>query len=425
MRLPRSLSQSLSVRAVHFLTIGAAIALASMAPVSAGAASPQLGCAPSSLSFGNVAVGHTETLLATVTNVGQTTVTVSAIKANSSQFAPSSLSLPLVLLAGQSVSLSVNFTPAAEGWTSGTVKFSSDGSNDALSFAVAGTGVGSDSVTASPSTLSFGQVGIGTKTTLPVVVKNDRSWNVTLSGLQTTGSGFSISGPKLPFTLGAGRSVTLNVTYAPQSTEMTGGSLLISGPTVTVPLTGKGTAAGQLTIAPAPLNFGDVDVGTAGTKPITMSATGASVTVSSAASSNSQFVLDGATFPLTIDAGHSQSFNVSFTPKASGTSSGSLSFVSNASNSTTRESLTGTGTATKYSVNLMWNSSADAAGYNVYRSTAAKGTFSRVNSTVDPNTAYTDATVVSGQTYYYEATSVSSGGEESARSTPPLEVSVP
>jgi fibronectin type 3 domain-containing protein len=65
------------------------------------------------------------------------------------------------------------------------------------------------------------------------------------------------------------------------------------------------------------------------------------------------------------------------------------------------------------------------AGYNVYRSTSANGTYSRINSSLDPNAAFTDGTVASGQTYYYAATSVTSSGMESARSTPPVEATVP
>ena len=180
-----------------------------------------------------------------------------------------------------------------------------------------------------------------------------------------------------------------------------------------------------MTVAPAPLNFGDVPVGTTQTLPITMSAVGASVTVSSAGSSSSQFVLSGASFPFTIAAGQSVSFNVAFTPQSSGTISGSLSFASSASSSGTLESLTGIGTATQYSVNLSWNPSSDVMGYNVYRSTAANGKYSKINSSVNPNTAYTDSTVVSGQTYYYAATSVNSSGQESSLSTPPVGAAVP
>jgi hypothetical protein len=310
-----------------------AILLLGMVPVGASAATSQLACTPTNLRFGAIVVGQTETLLVTVTNNGQTSVTVSRITVDNSAFTTSSLSLPLVLLAGQSIDLNVSFTPTAMGWTGDTIKFSSNASNATLYLEVGGTGVSSESVTASPSIVSFGQVAIGTISTVPVVLTNARSWKVTLSALQTTGGGFSMSGPTFPLTLGAGQSVTLNVAFAPQSAGTTGGRLFVSGPALAIPLTGTGTATGQLIIAPAPLNFGNVPVGTTGTQQITLSAAGASVTVSSAAISNSQFALNGASFPLTIGASQGVSFNVAFTPQSSGTVSGSLSFVSNASNS--------------------------------------------------------------------------------------------
>ncbi|MGA8439391.1 MAG: hypothetical protein WB714_14270 [Candidatus Sulfotelmatobacter sp.] len=142
------------------------------------------------------------------------------------------------------------------------------------------------------------------------------------------------------------------------------------------------------------------------------------------ASSSSQFVLDG-TLLLTVTPGRSVSLNVAFTPQSSGTLSGSLSFASNASNSGTPESLTGVGTATQYSVSLSWNLSSDVIGYNVYRSTAANGKYSKINSTLNPNTTYTDSTVVSGHTYYYAATSANTSGQESSLSTPPVAPAVP
>ncbi|MFZ0760989.1 MAG: choice-of-anchor D domain-containing protein [Candidatus Sulfotelmatobacter sp.] len=426
MRLPQSIHQSLLVHTVHFLTTGIAIALLGMVPVSARAATAQLACTPTSLRFGTIVVGQTQTMLVTLTNKESTSVTISGVGASDSEFTPAPLTLPLVLAAGQSVDLSVSFTPTATGWMGGTINVSSNATNATLAVAVAGTGVNSVAVTASPSTVSFGQVAVGTSATLPVVITNDRSWNVTVSALHTKTSEFSISEVSLPLTLDAGQSLTLNVTFAPKSAAEVGDSLFVSGPMLAIPLTGTGTITGQLIIAPAPLSFGDVAVGTTQTEPITMSATGASVTVSSASGSSSQFVLGGASFPLTIPAGQSVGLNVAFTPQSSGTISGALSFASNASNSQAVESLTGIGTLTQYSVNLSWSASTSAvAGYNVYRSTSASGAYSKINPTLDANTAYTDSTVASGQTYYYAATSVTSAGDESGLSTPPVQAIVP
>jgi len=433
MRLPQSIFKSLSihslsVRPARFLTVGMAIALLGMMPVQqAGAAVQQLASSSTGIRFGDIVVGQTETLVVTLNNSGQSSVTISGITVSNPSFAITNAGLPLVVPAGQSVELNLSFTPSALGWTSTVVQFSSNALNPLFQVEAAGTGVSSEAISASPAIVSFGSIATGASSSVPIVLTNDRSWKVTLLGVSTTGSGFSISQAGFPMTLGKGQSVTVSATFTPQSVGATAGVLYISGPALAIPLAGTGTSSspGQLTIAPAPLNFGNVPQGTTDTMPITLSASGASVTVSSASSSSSQFVLSGATLPFTINAGQSVAFNVAFTPQNSGGVSGSLSFGSNASNSQATESLSGTGTAVPFSVNLFWNSSSDAVGYNVYRSTAVNGTYSKINPALNSNTAYTDGTVASGQTYYYEATSVASSGQESARSTPAVQAVIP
>ena len=326
MRLPQSILRYFSAQTVNFLTIGVAITLLGMLPVTAAAATRQLACLPTSLDFGAVVIGQTQTLLVGVTNQGETSVTVSAIAAGNGAFTTSSLTLPLVLSAGQSVDVSVNFTPTATGWTYGIISFSSTASNTTLALAVSGAGTRSEFGASSPSSVSFGQVAIGASSTVPVVLANPRSSSITISKLGTagtTGSGFSVNGPALPLTLQPGQSVTVNVSFAPQVAGPDGGSLFAYGLGLAVPLSGTGVAAAQ------------------------------------------------------------------------------------------------------YSVNLLWNSSSGATGYNVYRSTTASGTYSRLNSALDANTAYTDSTVVPGQTYYYSATSVNSNGVESALATPPVQAVIP
>ena len=425
MRLPRSISQPFSIRVISLVTI---TLLAIMLPVYAGAKTQQLTCTPSHLRFGGVPVGQTETQIVVLTNSGTTSVTLSASNITGSEFSVSNLSLPLTLEAGQSTSVNLTFSPTTTGYIPGnSITFTSNASNPQLLLQLAGTGSTSAGITASPSSLSFGQVAVGSSSTLPVVLTNTRTWKLTLTALQLSGAGFSVSGATLPITLSTGQSITLNLTFAPLSAITSSGSVFVTGPALNVPLngTGTGTTAGQLTITPSLVNFGNVPVGTTETQPITMSATGSSVTVSADASSSSQFVLNGASLPFTIPAGQGVSFNVAFTPQSSGTTSGSLSFTSNASKSQTVESLTGDGTIQSYSVNLYWNASTDVSGYNVYRSTSSNGTYAKINSALDPSTAYTDSGVTAGATYYYEATAVNSTGQESGLSTPPVVAVIP
>jgi fibronectin type 3 domain-containing protein len=67
-----------------------------------------------------------------------------------------------------------------------------------------------------------------------------------------------------------------------------------------------------------------------------------------------------------------------------------------------------------HSVALSWNSSTSSvAGYNIYRGTQPTGAFTKLNSLIDTATLYTDINVVSGNKYYYAATSDDSNGVES------------
>jgi hypothetical protein len=389
-----------------------------------GNGNQQLAFSPSTLRFGAVEIGQSETQLVTVTNNGTTSVTITQI-ASGNGFSTSNLSMPIILAAGQSFDLNITFTPTSQGWVGENIRLSNSAASNPLSLSVAGTGTNSVALTASPSSLNFNQTSIGSKTTLPVVITNARTWSVTVNSIQSSNGEFSTGSETLPITLSPGQSFTVDVTFSPQTSGTVGGAISVS-PSLDIPLTGSGSsAAGVLALVPAPLNFGDVAVGATATQTITLSATGASVTVNSASSGSSQFVLDGANFPFTIPAGQSQSFNVAFTPQKSGELSSSLTFSSNASNSSDVETVSGTGTVTTYSVSLSWNPSSDVTGYNVYRSTSSSGSYTKINSSLDPVTAYTDGSVTAGQTYYYAATSVNSAGEESSRSTPPVEAAIP
>jgi hypothetical protein len=421
MRLPPPISQPVPVRLINLITKFTIISLLGVLPMHAAAASEQLTCSSTALHFGTIGVGETETLLVNLTNNGATSVTLSEINLSNAEFNASIASLPTVLASGQSVSVSIVFTPTTTGWTSGTVAFVSNASNPTLKLVVNGTGDITPPITAAPSSLSFGAQTVGSTSTLPLVLTNTRKWAVSLAGLQTRGATFSITGPALPLSLAAGQSVTFNVSFAPQSIATDGGSIFVQGPALSVPLIGTGAAAvvGQLTIAPSTLNFGNVTVGNTSNQTLNLSASGAAVTISSSASSSGQFSLAGTSFPITIAAGQSVSLDVAFTPQTSGTASGSLAFTSNAGNAPPAEPVAGTGVTPVYTVGLSWSpSTSEVMGYNVYRGAASAGPFSKINPSLNSTTAYTDNTVAANQTYYYVTTAVNSSNEESAPSTP-------
>jgi fibronectin type 3 domain-containing protein len=80
--------------------------------------------------------------------------------------------------------------------------------------------------------------------------------------------------------------------------------------------------------------------------------------------------------------------------------------------------MTGTGTSTQgsqHSVALSWNpSTSQVIGYNVYRRIGSSGSFTKVNSSLNASTSYTDASVQSGLTYDYVTTAIDASNVESA-----------
>jgi len=74
--------------------------------------------------------------------------------------------------------------------------------------------------------------------------------------------------------------------------------------------------------------------------------------------------------------------------------------------------------AVPHSATLTWtaSTSANIAGYNVYRSTTAGGPYTKINSSVVTGTTYTDITTQAGVTYYYVVTAVDTSNNESSYS---------
>ena len=391
-----------------------------------GLAPGTLSPSPPSLAFGSIQVGSNSSQSETLTNTGGSAVTISQATASGTGFSVSGVNLPVTLSANQSVTFNAIFAPSSAGAATGTLSIASSDLNSPLSIPLSGSGMAPGALAANPTPLAFGSVQAGNSTNLSETLTNTGGSTITLSQANLTGAAFSISGLSLPLTLTANQSVTFAATFKPTSAGAASGSLSVvsnaSNPSLNIALSGTGTTAGQLAVSPTSLSFGNVVVGSSAALNGTVTASGAPVTVSSASMggvNDSEFALSGISLPATLAAGQSATFTVTFAPGASGAASASLSFSSNASNSPAVQTMTGTGTvATQHLVDLSWTASADAVGYNIYRSTTSGGVYTMINTSLDGTTAYTDGTVVSGQTYYYVATAVNASSEESGYSKP-------
>ncbi len=76
-------------------------------------------------------------------------------------------------------------------------------------------------------------------------------------------------------------------------------------------------------------------------------------------------------------------------------------------------------TAAATGVNLGWSASSasDLAGYNVYRSSSATGTYTKLNAALLTALTYADTTAPQGVPAYYQVTAVDTSNNESVRST--------
>src|SRR5258708_30897690 len=89
-----------------------------------------------------------------------------------------------------------------------------------------------------------------------------------------------------------------------------------------------------------------------------LNASGASVIVAAAGTNNAQFTVSGLSLPVTIPAGQSVPFTITFSPQTAVTVNATLTVTSNTSPSSTTQSLTGTGTpAPLHTCNLSSTSS--------------------------------------------------------------------
>lgn len=324
--------------------------------IGTGVAAPtaQLSVNATSLSFGSVTVGNASTKTITISNSGNANLTVSQITTSGTGFSGSAITLPLTLAPGQTANYTVQFAPTGAGSASGQISFNSNSpTNPTVS--LTGTGVAAPvlQLSVSQSSLAFGNVTVGSNSLQSVVLTNSGTANVTISQITITGTGFSGSGITTPLTLTPGQTATYMAQFAPTAAGSASGQITFTSNAANSPtavsLGGTGVAATvlQLTANPTTITFGSVNVGSAATQSIAITNTGnANVTISQVTPSGSSFSGSGITVPLTLAAGQSANYTAQFAPAAAGSATGQILFASNATNSPTLVSLSGTGVTT-------------------------------------------------------------------------------
>ena len=206
---------------------------------------PSAQLAPASVDFGSQVVGTTSVSQPiTLTNLGSTTLTISAIT-TSGDFSKTD-NCGSALAGNASCTINVAFTPTASGTRNGSLTVTDSAGNSPQTASLTGTGSG-PAASLQPSSLSFGGQPINT-TSSPksVTLSNTGTASLSISGI-TTSSKFAVtSGTNAcGSNLAAGSNCLIYVTFTPTATGTQSGTLSItdnaSGSPQSVPLSGTGT----------------------------------------------------------------------------------------------------------------------------------------------------------------------------------------
>lgn len=306
---------------------------------------------PANVNFGQVGVGKQTTQTVSVTNTGNVAVNIVKLAVTDTHFTIAGTT-PLGLAVGQSSNIAISVTPTTAGALTATLTAQADGGSTPVAVNLSATGVSlQPQLSVSPTTMSFGNVSTGVKTTNNLMLTNTGASSLTISLLALTGADFSVSGITTPTTLAAGQSAQVGVTFSPTASGTSSGSLAVTSsdsvnPTVNVALSGTGTSTptGQLNANSNSISFGAIATGTSAGQPIVLTNAGNSaVSISSVTVAGTGLTASGIEIPGTLNPAENATLKVAFAPTTAGNVTGSITVVSNATNSPLKIAVTGTG----------------------------------------------------------------------------------
>ncbi len=241
-------------------------------PLTGSGIAAVLEATPLQLDFGAVAVGLSATRTFTLHNAGSQPLSVSSLSIADASFAIQNSPLPIALPSGAQTMVTVQFTARRIGQFRALCYISNTtGIDAAVTLSAQG---GGPVIRVQPSALDFGIIALGASAQRQIVIANTgfaggRPAPLTISAIKVAqGPEFHVDARNLPVTLAIGAQATFSVSYDPLTAQTAQGMLEIDSndgahPAAQVALTGQGRALApcQNVVAPTPLDFGSVQVG--------------------------------------------------------------------------------------------------------------------------------------------------------------------
>ena len=299
-------------------------AVSDTASLTAVGQAPDVDIGTDSVAFGTTPLNSTTTQAVEVTNEGDALLTVDVDETlGDGQFTPvdeTQLRIP----AGESRSLPVGFTPQTAGETTADVTLTTnDPETQQTTIELTGEGIETN-VGLSPSTVSFGTVGVSTSTTETVTLANDGS-SFTIDGVTVDDTAFTADTDLDGTTVAEDETVELDLVFDPTTSGSRTGTVTVSGSTdtdntdVSAALTGTGQT-GDLEVSSQTLRTGVTVADGTTTGSISIENTGLPGTQLSidevTLNDTNQFSLSeaGLIAGATIDGGTQQPIVVAFEP---------------------------------------------------------------------------------------------------------------
>jgi hypothetical protein len=301
----------------------------------------------SSLTFQTTSVGNVSTAQSVVlVNTGNTNIHILALGATADYSITSACG---TVVPGASCSVVVASTPQTAGSHIASLEIASDASTSLEFVSLISTGT-PPALTLNPTTLNFGTVVLGSTSQLSLQATNNSATPVVFSSVTATGDYTPQAGscPAAGGSLAPGQSCQLPVRFMPTATGTRTGTLSITTSAGTLPLTvsliGIATQS-KLTIAPSALSFGSLVVQASANLSVSITNNGTAPVNALSFAVSGDYSISQPCGVVALAPGAGCTLQITFSPTALGTRTGTLTVTSSDPASPASVPLTGTGIA--------------------------------------------------------------------------------
>lgn len=307
-----------------------------------------------SLTFNNQLLNTTSgAQRVTITNTGPNPMTVSGVIVSGDFAETDNCTAGPIPANGGTCSVSVTFTPTATGARTGSLTIKDNAQNNPHTVSLMGTGT-APSVSLNPAGLVFTSTVVNsTSSGQTITLTNNGTGVLTVGSVATSGDFSEMDNCSGQTIAAGGGTCTVTVTFSPKTTGSRTGALAIADSASNSPqqllLSGTGIAP-NVVLSTNALTFSSQLINTtSGNQPVTVTNNGtAGLTISSLMVSGDFGQTNNC--GTTLATNSSCTVNVTFTPTATGTRTGTLSLTDNAPNNVQAISLTGSGTSSSASL---------------------------------------------------------------------------